>query len=54
MQEEYSLKGHIHSTESFGTVDGPEFVLSYFFRDVPCGACTAIIRIPGRQTGEQR
>lgn len=33
MPEKKQILGYIHSTESFGAVDGREFDLLYFYRD---------------------
>ena len=42
------MNGYIHSTESFGSVDGTGRPFCYFLsRDVRCAASSATIRIPG-------
>ncbi len=41
------VTGMVHSTESFGAVDGPGSVLLSFFKAVKCGVSIAITRILG-------
>ena len=42
------VTGMVHSTESFGAVDGPGSALLFFFKGVKCGANTATIQILGQ------
>ena len=43
-----SVLGMIHSTENFGTVDGPGVRFVVFTQGVKCGVNFVIIQIPGR------
>ena len=41
------VTGMVHSTESFGAVDGPGIRFIVFFKAVKCGVSIAITRILG-------